>query len=195
MTHSVPEDFEAFDAARADALLVGFDPLDRIAEDMAAIAGFDLPRLLLESAGLNRRRVEAVGLLFRDPLLRAVAEIAHRHGLRYTEVRDSWSDEDLVMEMAITTVLSIEAHDRCPDCGITPAEMRNELGRDLDEPAFMIDWHDCASCAELAEFQDVAKPAEGQERPVHQGYYRYRARAVGDDLANLQPAHRRGSSS
>ena len=191
LTESEAEQYRAAEAMLRDALLIGWNPYAEEHIRSVVQASFDVMDFMRQNSGLARTRSEALGLLMRDPNTRAVAEIASKFGLPMSEVRDRWSEEDITMELALTALHSIEKAEQCPDCGINPGEMFDENSRALAEPAYMVAWHSCPVCHDLAVLADEAKPdlAEGEDPPPYQGRYVLKPRQPGDDVRQIQQAH------
>lgn len=57
-----------------------------------------------------------------------------------------WLDSDRAEALAYMNHLDVERAERCPDCGTKPEDWVDERGRDLAEPALIVDISAVTSC-------------------------------------------------
>jgi len=102
-------------------------------------------------------------LFQRDPEARLRMACARRAGITYSEAMLRWRDlDDLAAEIAWDDLEASGAFNRCPSCGVDPADMEDDRGRPLREPRWQVKGYTCLACEMMAGLADKLTEDERQ---------------------------------
>jgi hypothetical protein len=86
--------------------------------------------------------------------------LARRAEIPLSEAMRRWSRDDLAWEMALDEVRLDDSIERCPECGVNPADQLQPGRRLLGlHPAMRLDIRKCDFCDEADELQKAQTPS------------------------------------